>query len=321
MTPDQALSGQGSAKKAGGVAPTLTANDLIASVPGIEKLADIRAETLSNIASANITFQMIQMLCERASTSDADAIVVTQGTDTMEETSFLTKLLYRGAKPIIFTGAMRSPNQLSSDGAANLYSAVLAATKCNASGVFVVMDNHIHDPSYVEKTHTWALDAFKSEYSVAGYVSEGHVFWHAGTDTCTTIAPFDFSTVDVMLPVAHVPITLDDQGQILDMVHSQYAGVVIDAYGAGHVSEIWADKLVTLNDEMPVVFASQAHNGRVLDSTYGYKGAEIDLIAKGLIPSGFLSAKKARLLLSLLISKKTSDIKKSFTEIVERLRI
>lgn len=342
MAPDQFKAGQGIQKKTdqdqnqgkrplkktdGGVTPTLTADDLVRSIPQLNDIACIRAETLTNVASANLDFNIIKALCEKAAASDADAVVVTQGTDTMEETSFLAKLIYTGEKPLVFTGAMRSPDQLSSDGAANLYAAVLTAKYLKAPSVYVVMDNQVHDPVYVEKTHTWALDAFKSQYGEVGYVSENQVF---GTEkpaatALDVIAPFNLgSAADIgasdIGKVAYLPISLGDDGEILDVLAGQYDGFVIDAYGAGHVSEIWAERIKKLARTVPVVLASQTQNGRVLEATYGYTGAEIDLLSNGTISAGHLSGKKARILLSLLISQKTESVKDSFTQIVEILR-
>ncbi len=314
MTPDQSLAGQVDA-----VSPSLTADDLVKSIPQLEKIARIRAETLSNVASANLDFSIIKKLCDTAAKSDADAIVVTQGTDTLEETSFLAKLIYSGDKPIIFTGAMRAPNQLSSDGAANLYTAVLTATKVQSVNVFVVMDNQIHDPVFVEKTHTWALDAFRSEYGSDGYISEDRIFWQKPPSELSDGILEMFHEIDAVAPVVCISISLGDNGAILDLVEDRYHGLVVDAYGAGHVSEQWAEKLNNIARRLPVIIASQTSNGRVLEATYGYKGAEIDLFSNGMISAGNLNAKKARILLSLLVAKKTADVKKSFTHIMDRL--
>lgn len=314
MTPDQLMADQ-----VGGVSPSLTASDLVASVPILGSIANIRAETLSNVASANLNFSIIKRLCEKAATSDADAVVVTQGTDTMEETSFLAKLIYQGDKPIIFTGAMRSPNQLSSDGAANLYAAILTAKSVKSGSVYLVMDNQIHDPVHVQKAHTWTLDAFKSEYGACGYVSEERVFWHKKDASPYGRYLNPVCEIEDTAPVAHIPISLGDSGDLLNAVSRSYKGLVIDTYGAGHVSEVWAEKLKKLAQEMPVVIASQAYNGRVLEATYGYPGAEIDLLSNGMISAGYLNAKKARILLSILIAKKTENINKSFTHIMEHL--
>jgi L-asparaginase len=314
MTPDQSVTGQ-----VDGVSPSLTADDLVKSIPQLEDIARIKATTLSNVASANLDFSSIKKLCDTAVKSDADAVVVTQGTDTLEETSFLAKLIYNGDKPIIFTGAMRAPNQLSSDGAVNLYAAVLTATKVLSANVFVVIDNQIHDPVFVEKKHTWALDAFRSEYGSCGYISEGCIFWQRPPSELGDDILELFHEIDAVAPIACISIALGDDGTILDLVKDKYHGLVIDAYGAGHVSEQWAERLKNMAQHLPVIIASQTSNGRVLEATYGYKGAEIDLFSNGMISAGSLNAKKARILLSLLVTKKTGNVKKSFTHIMDKL--
>lgn len=293
-----------------GVIPRLTAADLVSAVPGIDQLATIRAVTLAKKGSANLSFDQIANVISKAASCEADGVVVTQGTDSMEESAFLASVMYRGDKPIIFTGAMRAPGQLSADGPSNLYNAVLAATDPSMRGVGLMMNGELHDPWYVAKEHTSSLQAFVSEHGPAATITEGQLYWPRPMPRhdLERVVPQRFA------PVALVSTFLDDDGRLLDALPDMgYEGAVIEGFGAGHMPEGWADKAEALAKSMPVVLSSRARAGRVFEKTYGYKGAEIDLIERGLIPAGGLRPRKARILLSCLIGANTGNLKHSFT--------
>ncbi|TNE61330.1 MAG: asparaginase [Alphaproteobacteria bacterium] len=295
-----------------GVVPSLTATDLVAAVPGLADMADVRAETLMQKGSANLEFSLIAGLCARAMASDADGIVVTQGTDSMEETAFLASLLWTGDKPLVFTGAMRTPNQPGADGPANLMDAVRVAMQAPA-GVYLVMNNDVHDPWRVSKEHTSSVAAFWSKGGPLAQVVEGTVRWQRQPERRAVIAAGDAGPGH-FAPVALLSACLDDDGRLFDGLKSAgYKALVIEAFGAGHLSERWADKAEALAVHMPVVFASRARDGMVFENTYGYRGAEIDLIRRGLVPSGGLSGRKARILLSLLAGNTNHDWRQVFT--------
>lgn len=297
-----------------GVKPTLTARDLISAVPGLQDLADLRAETLVQKGSANLTMSLIADIMDRISTCDADAVIVTQGTDSMEETAFLASLLNQSNKPIVFTGAMRTPNQPGADGPANLYDAVLTAVNHNTKGVTLVMNGEVHDPWLVAKEHTSSLQAFQAEQGPLATIAEGDVCWRRPVPDRTTELPVG----DEFAPVALVSACLDDDGRLLDsLIDLGYQGVVIEAFGAGHLSEVWADKAEVLAEKIPVILASRTKAGRVFERSYGYKGAEIDLLARGLVSSGWLRARKARLLLSCLLGRNVTNWKEAFTRMVK----
>jgi len=294
-----------------GVTPTLSATDLIRAVPDLQGLAEFRAETLVQKGSANLTFDLISDLCARAEASDADAIIVTQGTDSMEETSFFASLVYKGSKAIVFTGAMRTPNQPGADGPANLLDAARVALVAPEGSVSLVMNSEVHDPWCVGKEHTSALQAFSSEQGPVGVISEGAVHWRRQARKAMGLE-------GKPVPVALLNAVLDDDGGMLEAVKELgYRGLVIEAYGAGHLSESWADKAGKLSQDMPVVLASRARGGRVFENTYGYKGAEIDLIARGLVPAGGLRGRKARILLGLLLGSEQGVWKQVFTAAVK----
>ncbi|WP_417463854.1 asparaginase [Kordiimonas sp.] len=291
-----------------GVTPTLSATDLIRAVPSLQNLADFKADTIAQRGSANLDFSLIDRLCRMAEEVTADAVIVTQGTDSMEETSFLASLLYKGDKPLVFTGAMRTPDQPGADGPANLHAAAIVALDAQEGSVSLVVNGEVHDPWLVAKEHTSTLQAFSSEHGPIATIVEDKVWWLRGARRGMGLQTKKFA------PVALLSAVLDDDGRLIENLASLgYEGVVFEAYGAGHLSEMWADKAEALSAHMPVILASRAREGRVFEKTYGYVGAEIDLIGRGLIPSGGLRGRKARILLSLLLGQDDKNWKEAFT--------
>jgi len=286
-----------------GVKPVLGGSDLVAAVPELAKVADITAATLTSVGSANLTLKTARDVIERAyaiSARGADAFVVTQGTDTMEEMAFLLSLVWKGTIPIVVTGAMKHPAQDGADGPANLLAAVKVASEAT-KGVYVVMDGTVHDPALVRKSHTSELSAFVTDGGAIGNVRDGIVNF----DKILPARPqFDIESLSRDKRIALISPQLDDDGWQFKAVKTEkFDGAVVAAYGGGHVSEPWSDGLHALAKEIPVVLASRCGAGRVLTDIYGYKGAEIDLIAGGLVPAGGLTPNKARLLLALALSQ------------------
>lgn len=283
-----------------GVTPSLDAADLVSAVPELNEIATVQSETVAALGSANITIKMIADLCEKAEASDADGFVVTQGTDTMEESAYVASLLYKGVKPIVFTGAMRAAMQPGADGPNNLYNSVLVAASKLAPKVSIVMNGEIHDPWHVAKEHTVALNAFMSEYAgpLGCIIEQKLQIRNAAVNVPPIKAPSG------PLPaVALLSAGFDTDTCLLDGLEGLgYCGLVVEALGAGHVSEAWADALGKLAKRMPVLLSTRASGGPVLENSYGYKGAEIDLINRGLIPCGDLKGRKARLLLTVLLA-------------------
>lgn len=301
--------------KGDGVQPTLTAGDLIAAAPELTDFADIEAETLSLKGSANLRSDEIVNLCRRAEATTYDGVVVTQGTDTMEETSFLANLLYQGDKPLVFTGAMRSPTQPGADGRANLLAAALTALSPEAPRVSVVMNDEIHHPYYVMKAHTSNVAAFQSPIrGTIGQVTENTVNFHPVKSGPVFDKPAKFA------PVALLSALLDDDGNLFDTILSAgYSGLVVEGFGAGHVSETVAEKLAVVAAQIPVILSSRVVAGSVFERTYGYRGAEIDLLNKGLVPAGRLNGRKARILLSLILGLGLPDWRKEFSQVAKQV--
>ncbi|GHF26866.1 L-asparaginase [Kordiimonas sediminis] len=299
---------------AAGVVPSLTGDDLISSIPGIHDIANLRVETLARLGSANISIDHLRTIAEYAQNPKYyRGIVVVQGTDTMEETAFLLRMMYCGDIPIVFTGAMVNPSELGADGPQNLYNAVVAATEASA-GVYVAMDGDLMDALYVRKAHTSKKSAFIASHGPVGEIVEGKLHQFSVPAVISTGLDHTCKFANVALQA----ISLMDDGRMLQSLPQMgYAGLVIESYGAGHVSEVWRDKVISLATKIPVVLASRAGQGRVFSQTYGYKGAEIDLQSNGLISAGGLDSRKARLLLALLLGSGRDDWKEQFIRIAQ----
>jgi len=286
-----------------GVAPGLTAAELTAAVPALAGVADVRARNLANIPSTEIGLPLLLQLAQAIRVHEdegAAGVVVTQGTDTIEETAFALDLLHRGTIPVVVTGAMRNPSLPGADGPANLLAAVTcaAAPACRGLGVLVVLDDTLHAARWVQKRDTSATGAFASPAPL-GRMTEGAPALHARPARLPAIdLPADAEPPFV--PIL-TPGLSDDPRLVRAALEAGATGLVLDLAGGGHVHSDWLEPLTAAAARIPVVFASRTRGGRVLSRTYGQAGGEIDLIARGLAGSGDLDALKARLLLMMLL--------------------
>lgn len=282
-----------------GVVPKLSAEDLVRSVPGLKEVAGITATSLFQVPSSYLNFDIVLQSLAWAKEqvgAGAQGVVLTQGTDTLEETAFLCDLFWDLPEPLVLTGAMRPPQKAGAEGPANLLAAVLVAGAGNSRhrGVQVVMNDTIHEARWVRKQHTGYVDAFESSVGAAGVVFEqGVQYYHAPPKRLTFALPSDLSPKIVMWES-----TLSDDGEVLEWAVSEGAvGLVIAAFGAGHVAETVAHRLSNLAAKVPVMVCSRTGGGSTAYKTYGYVGAEIDLQERGVIMGGWLCPRKARLLL------------------------
>jgi L-asparaginase len=232
----------------------------------------------------------------------AAGVVVTMGTDTVEEMAFALDLLVDRDEPIVVTGAMRNPTLPGADGPANLLASVRVAASPSAAGLgtMVVFNDEIHAARYVRKGHTTSPAAFRSPSAgPLGWIVEARVriafrLPHRHHVECPLLAKDR--------QVALLSAVLGDDGRLLGLVaQAGYEGLVVEAFGGGHVPDAWVDKLEGLAAEMPVLLASRTGAGEMLRETYGFRGSESDLLARGLISAGQLDGHKARVLLALLL--------------------
>ena len=291
----------------GGVAPSLSAEQLIDAVPGLAATGiTVEAEDFRRLPGASLTIADVTSAAEAIRerlASGADGVVVVQGTDTIEETAYLLDLLHPGPQPVVVTGAMRNPTLAGADGPANILAAVQVAASqhVRGQGVLVVLADEIHAARRVRKTHTTSVATFRSPNGGAlGYLVEGHPTLLARLEHRTVVPPPRHGAAAPA--VALVTVTLGDDGALLAGLGERVDGLVVAAFGAGHVPQHLVPTLAGLAQDIPVVLASRTGAGPVLTSTYAFPGSERDLRERGLIPAGFLDPYKARLLLHALLA-------------------
>lgn len=294
-----------------GVTPVLTANELVAAVPGLDSVADVEVEQLRQVPSSALLLNDVHDTARRIGevlAGGADGVVVTQGTDTVEETAFLLDLLLPGPAPVVVTGAMRPSGAAGADGPANLLAAVQVAASPAARGlgVLAVFDDQVHAAARVRKSRASGPGAFTSpDTGPLGWVVEGELHLLVRPATRVSLPHVEESAL-AAVRVAIVTVPLGDDGGLLAAVGGLgYDGVVIEAMGAGHVPPHLVAPLAALAAEIPVVLASRTGAGLVHTATYGFHGAAPGLLAAGLIPAGWHDARKARLLLTLLLAAGT----------------
>jgi L-asparaginase len=227
---------------------------------------------------------------------------VTQGTDTLEETSYAFELLTELDTPVVFTGAMRNASLPGPDGPANLLAAirVAASPRARGLGTVVVFSDEIHASRHVRKRHASSTAAFGSPLTgPLGHVTEGRVrIMVRPTGRLHVRVPPDARDVHV----AQVTVSFEDDGRLIGAVPSLgYGGLVLAAFGGGHVPSWTVPILARVAGQIPVVLASRTTAGEGLTGSYEYPGSETDLIGRGLIPGGSLGAAHAAVLLRLLL--------------------
>ena len=297
--------------RSGGVVPTLGVEELIAGVPGLVEHAILELVSLFGLPGASLTLQHLvevaALLLDRFA-NGIDGAVVVQGTDTIEDTAFVLDLLLGLGHPVVVTGAMRAPQSAGADGPANLLAAVTVVCdpEVAQAGVLVVLNDEVHAARFAQKSHTSLTNAFESPGAgPLGAVVEGK--------TCLIVLPKRaYKRLELprnaLCEVAVVSLGLGEDGRLLTALPGLgYKGVVVEGMGAGHVPAAAVAQVAALTEVMPVVLCSRVRAGIVYTQTYGFAGSEMNLIEKGVVPSGRLGPSKSRLLLSLLISSGSSQ--------------
>ncbi len=277
----------------------------MAAVPALAGVADLDVHSLRHVPSGDLTLADVLVLkgeIDRAIAGGARGIVVTQGTDTLEEVAFVLDLIVEGDTPVAATGAMRNASLPGADGPANVFAAVsvAAAEEARGLGAVVVFNDEIHAARFVRKRHTMSTATFGSSLTgPLGLVAEGRVRVFLRPPGRITIR---LPERPPRIRVALVPISFDDEGELLSSRALEgFDSVVLAAFGGGHVPRKLVPRLKELRERMPVVVATRTFGGEMLGSTYGYPGGELDLLAQGLIFAGAYDAVHARVLLQLLL--------------------
>jgi L-asparaginase len=284
--------------------PTRSAGGLLATVPAAE-VADVRVADMKRIPSRGITPSDMCALAHeiRKGVRDGcDGVVVTHGTDTMEETAYALALQLDVSVPVALTGAMRQGHEPGSDGQVNLLAALRVATtpEVTALGPVVVMHDEIHAARWVTKTHTSRVAAFSSPgFGPVGCVVEGRVHLYADCARPEFLGAPD--ELDCRVELVWVSAGAD--GLLVDAAASVADGLVVAGTGGGHVPPAMAESLKrAVEGGLPVVLASRCISGPILEETYGGVGSETHLRSIGLVPAGTLGPLKARLRLMVALS-------------------
>jgi L-asparaginase len=276
--------------------PALDAAALVAAVPSLATVDRLEADSLRNLPGAHVSAaDALEIALAAAQAADAGAgVVVTHGTDTLEESAFLCDVVYGGQAPIAFTGAIRPASASGADGPANLADAVAIAQEPEAAGlgVVVVFAGQIHAARAVRKVDSTAPQAFGSPRSgPIGRVHEGRVAIELRPPRRAPIVP---TRLDARVPI--VPTWQGDDGALLKAALAAGAdGLVLVALGAGHVSPPVLAHLRSAVAAVPVVVTTRPERGAVLRETYGFEGCEADVRATGAIAAGELSPQAARM--------------------------
>jgi L-asparaginase len=289
---------------AGGAVPSLTGAKLIGLAPHIESIAALEVHEWATMPGAHLTVDQMWSLrgyiADLVARPDIDGVVVTQGTDTIEETSYLTHRSLITPKPIVFTGAMRTSEDLGWDGPSNLTDAVRVAASPDAvgSGVLVVFNSRIYTAGDVTKVHTYMLDAFDSPgLGPLGVLDDGRVLFRRQLPgEREALTPKNPATpVDIVYAYAGA------DGRLLDALRPEGRGVVVAALGRGNTPLAMYEAIKRwIADDKPVVITSRAARGRV-GPTYGFPGGGRSLYAAGAIFAGARRPAQARLDLMLAL--------------------
>ena len=297
----------------GKVSPS-SENPINTQIPFFNQLADITVEDLFNLPSPHMTCEKMLQLSDyiQDQAVNYDGVVITHGTDTLEETAYFLELTLDLSIPVVLTGAMRSSNEVGSDGISNLRGAILVASALESrdQGVLVVMNEEIHSATYVTKTHTTNLATFQTPtFGPIGLISKNEViyFQHILRQEF-----YPISSVDKPVALLKAYAGMDDQ-LIRAVGQSGYHGLVIEALGAGNMPPATVDAIESLLVQgLPVVIVSRSFNG-IIEDIYDYEGGGKRLRQLGVVFAQGLSGVKARLkLMTILNADDEVDIEMAF---------
>ncbi|SAL62382.1 L-asparaginase II [Caballeronia peredens] len=301
-------------KTAGYKAGVVGVDKLLDAVPALGNVARIHAEQIASIDSKDMCAALWTTLSRRIDAllaqDDIDGVVVTHGTDTLEETAYLLHLTVKSAKPVVLTAAMRPSTALSADGPLNLLNAVTVAASKDAAGkgVLVAFNNQIHSARDVTKTSTYAVDAFRSpETGALGFVQDGRVEFQRTVVRPHTAAS-EFAVTDAWPTVEIVASYADASRVTVDaLVAAGVRGIVVAGTGNGSMHATLTHALAdAVKKGVAVVRASRVGSGHVMRN-----GAASD-DALGTVSAGTLNPYKARVLLMLALASGANDLQRIF---------
>lgn len=269
---------------------------------------DLTVLDFLNLPSPHVTVEdMLKIYHKiRDTKGQFDGVVITHGTDTLEETAYFLDTMLVPEIPIVLTGAMRSSNELGSDGVYNYLSALRVASHAKAAdkGVLVVMNDEIHAAKYVTKTHTTNVSTFQTPtHGPLGIIMKHEILFFK---TAEPRVRFDLNQVQGRIPIVKAYAGMDTT--LLDMMSADTIdGLVIEALGAGNIPPLAADSLQKLLDQnIPIVLVSRCFNG-IAEPVYAYEGGGVALSRQGVLFVKELNAQKARLKLLIALNANLID--------------
>lgn len=311
---------QGNPQGYGYKAGTFKVEDLIKSVPNVDKLAKLSGEQVANIGSQDMNDAVWLKLAKRTNellaSPEVDAVVITHGTDTLEETAYFLDLVVKSHKPVVLVGSMRPATAISADGPGNLYDAVAVAASPDAKGrgVLVVINDEIHAARNVTKTNTTNVETFRSpNRGPSGVVNTGKISWfekmdkrHTMDSEFSVVGKDSLPRVDILYAHANMSPDLIDAA-----VKNGARGLVIAGVGDGNMTQPALDALTKYAKKgVVVVRSTRLPSGLVL------RNNEINDDEKGFVASGELNPAKSRVLLQLALqeTKDPARIQRMFQE-------
>jgi L-asparaginase len=302
----------------GAAVPALSGEEIVARVAGLRKEARLTLEDYARLPGPHVTPDWMWRLKDHVASllaaDDVDAVVLTHGTDTLEETAFLLDLTLDTPKPVVFCGAMRTVSEPGWDGPANLMAAVRTAANPDSwgRGVLIAVGEQIHHAAEATKWHTQSLGSFRSTHGPLGVVERGQIHYHR--------PPFRTPRIDAARLVADVDLHTMAAGVGDALLRASVArgarGLVLEATGCGNVPPSALPGVrAALATGLPVVLVSRCPEGRVAPA-YGYEGGGQMLQELGLILGGELPGPKARikLMVALGATSDTEEIRRLFAD-------
>ena len=289
-----------------GLIPAVTGEDLIEAVPALTGICNLEVSEFSNVPSGHITPEMMFQLAKKvdfyAENDDVDGIVITHGTDTMEETAYMLSLVCKTKKPVVLTGAMRGASDMGYDGPGNILAAVKTAADSEARGrdALLVLNDEIHAAAEVTKTNTVSCSTFKS----LGWGPIGHVYYDRVVfkRRSENLQKIDTDCIETNVELLKVSAGMSKLF-FECAANKPVAGLVVEALGCGNVPPDVMDGIKYVRQKgIPVVLASRVGSGRVVPM-YGYVGSAGYMAPLDLILSGDINVQKSRIKLMVALGK------------------
>src|SRR5215204_4372270 len=307
-----------SGTQAGYTSGAVTIDAMLKAVPGATDLANIKGEQIANVGSQDMSFDILLKVAKRINellpSPDVDGIVVTHGTDTLEESAFFLNLVVKSDEPVVMVGSMRPSTAVSADGPLNLYNAIGVAVDPNSRGrgVLVVMNDWIHAAHSLTKTSTTAVQTFMSPVrGLVGVASYGkNDFYSKPGWKHTTQTEFDISQVTALPRLDVIFVGVDMSPELITASANGAKGIILAGVGNGNMNKPSVTAAASAVKKGVVVVRSS----RVATGTVG-RNVELNDDEMGFIASDELNPQKARVLLSLALlkSRSKSDIQNLFT--------